>query len=379
MQEEKIDYKAAGVDVDLGNECSKLMYEASRITWENRKGKIGEVIIPFDDFSGLRFTNISNLKDVSMGANSDGVGTKMELAERLSTYTGDFSYHKGIAYDLLAMVCDDAVVRGAEPITFNSVIDVNKLNKDLIQNLAIGMIGAAKDARVAVVNGEIAELGDRVGGYGDFHYNWAGTVTWIANKNRLITGDDIQVGDYIVSLKETGFRSNGLSLFRKVMKKYHGDNWHEKKYQGKNLAELALIPSRIYTSAIVDMFGGYDQEPRARVKAVAHITGGGISEKLGRVLKKSGYGADITELFEPSQLMLYCQELGVEDREAYKTWNMGNGMLIVTDQPEKVIDIAKEYSIDAKTVGEIMKEPGIKIKNKGFYSSTSRESTLVYS
>src|SRR3989344_7064225 len=162
-------YKNSGVNQELGNICSKIMYEASRKTWKNRKGLSGEIKAPIKNFSGIRFATIKQ-KQILM--NFDGVGTKIEIAERLSKLTKDFSYHKGIAHDLLAMVCDDAIIRGAEPILVGSVLDVNKLNIDLVKNLAKGMKDAAKLANVAVINGEIAELGNRINGYGDYNYNW---------------------------------------------------------------------------------------------------------------------------------------------------------------------------------------------------------------
>ena len=370
----KITYKESGVDIDLGDECSKIMYEAARKTWINRKNLIGEVAIPFDDFSGLRYVNMSGLKDVGLNINLDGVGTKIEIAERLSTRTQSFSHHQGIAYDLFAMICDDAVVRGAEPVLVGSILDVNKLNVDLTANLAEGMIGAAKEARVAVVNGEIAELGDRISGYGEYNYNWGAVVVWMANTKRLMTGDDIRPGDTIVSLREYGFRSNGLSLFRNIMTESYGDNWHEEDFRGENMAKIAARSSKIYSGFIIDVIGGYGSEPKAEVKAIAHITGGGIPGKLGRVLKPSGCGADISKSFEPPDLMLHCQELGhVDDEEAYRTWNMGNGMMMITDQPEKIIEIAKGHSIQAKIAGEVAHRPGIRIKSKGVYSEKNRE------
>src|SRR3989338_8802779 len=164
-----------------------------------------------------------------------GVGTKMELAERVKN-------HRTIAYDLFAMVTDDAVVRGAEPVLIGSILDVNSLGTldksfiEEIRQLAEGYIGAAKAANVAIVNGEVAELGSRVGGFGSFNYNWGAAVVWFAKKDRMFTGKEIKEGDYLVGLREEGFRSNGLSLVRKIMMHKHGDNWHEKNYRNKNLA-----------------------------------------------------------------------------------------------------------------------------------------------
>jgi len=358
-------YAESGVNIDLGDDVSKILYNAAKQTWDNRKGKLGEVIVPFDDFSGVRAIDVSNLPSGTlMNIGFDGVGTKMELAERVRN-------HRTIAYDLFAMVCDDAVVRGAEPVLIGSILDVNSLGTsdnpfiEEVRQLAEGYINAAKAANVSIVNGEVAELGSRVGGFGKFNYNWGAGVVWFAKKDRMFTGREIKEKDYLVGLREEGLRSNGLSLFRKIMKNNHGDDWHQVPWEGTaTIADFALTPSKIYTAAVVDMFGGYCGEPKTEVHGVAHITGGGIPGKLGRVLKPSGLGAVIDNLFQPSQFIKYTQELGnVSDTEAYKTWNMGQGMIIVTPKPEEAIKIAKDYEIPAQCIGRVVKEQGIRIRN----------------
>ncbi|MCL4387122.1 MAG: AIR synthase-related protein [Patescibacteria group bacterium] len=363
-----VSYKDSGVNIELGNDASKVLYEAAKKTWENRKGKIGEVASPFDDFSGVRVIDVSKLPEGSlMCLGFDGVGTKVEIAERLEK-------HNTVAYDLFAMVCDDAVIRGGEPAVLGSVLDINSLESgdkshiELIKQLAFGYINAAKEAGVAVINGEMAELGARVSGFGAFNYNWCAGLLWFAKKERLFTGKEIKVGDQIVALKEKGFRSNGLSLVRKILKDNYSDNWHKKEFNGKNLAELVLEPSKIYSKAICQMNGGFLDEPKAEIHGVAHITGGGIPGKLGRVLKPSGLGARLDNLFKPCELMLHLQKLGgVPDEEAYKTWNMGQGMLVVTPEPEKVIEIVKSFNIEAQIAGEITAEKGIEVISRGFF------------
>ena len=114
------------------------------------------------------------------------------------------------------------------------------------------------------------------------------------------------------------------------------------------------------------MFGGYGREPKVELHGVAHITGGGVPGKLGRVLRPSGLGAVIDEPFEPSDIMLYTQGIGnVEDAEAYRTWNMGQGMIVVGPNPEQVIEIAKSHGIEAKQIGYVSKGHSIRIRNKG--------------
>lgn len=386
---EETTYADAGVDIEKGDDVSRMLYEAAKLTWANRHGRLGEVIVPHDDFSGVRAIDVSNLPDGTlMNIGFDGVGTKMELAERI----GD---HTTIAHDLLAMVCDDAVVRGAEPVLAGSILDVNSLGRDgrdfseEIRQLAEGYVKAARLANVAVVNGEVAELGDRIGGHGPFNYNWGASVVWFANKDRMFTGSEVKEGDSIVAFRENGFRSNGLSLVRKVLTGKYGPSWHEHSFGGFNLAEGALRPSVIYSGAVANMLGSlvrYDdyenteaptwiwERPKAEIHGVVHVTGGGIPGKLGRVLKKSGLGAKLDNLFDPPRLMRHCQELsGISNHEAYKTWNMGQGMLVITPDPGAVIDLAEQRGIEAKVAGRVEKREGLFLVNRGSknYGSTS--------
>jgi phosphoribosylformylglycinamidine cyclo-ligase len=185
----------------------------------------------------------------------------------------------------------------------------------------------------------------------------------------MFTGVEIQPGDTVVGLHERGVRSNGLSLVRKIFEHVNGSNWHEVKLNGRSLAEIALEPSKIYSKAVAEMFGGFDSEPKAEVHGVAHITGGGIPSKLGRILKPSGLGAELNDLFEPPEIVKYCQEHGeIPDHEAYRTWNMGQGMLIVTAEPEQVMKVAKNNNIKSQEVGKIIQEKEIRITNKGTFA-----------
>ncbi len=342
-----MDYAKAGVDVKKGDAASKAFYEAARRTWGNR------VQSGFDDFSGLRFVQPPSGKDIVMGENVDGVGTKSEVAERLEKFDT-------LAFDLLAMVCDDAVVRGGEPFFVTNVLDVSRISEKQMAQLAKGLEAAAKEAGVAIVNGEIAELGEKVGGFGVFRLNWAASCTWFAKKKRLVSGQNLKPGQSVVALKEDGFRSNGLSLARKIMENQYGKNWHE---HDRKLSEQILHPSTIYTRFAVSLFGGINGKPSSKVSAMAHVTGGGIAGKLGRALKPSGLGAKLTDLFEPCTAMKTLMQLGpVDQDEAYRAWNMGNGFLIVTDEPDAVLQQAKAFKLEAKVAGSITAKTGVHIE-----------------
>ncbi len=354
-------YKQAGVDLELKDRCSEIFYEAAVKTFKNRQGRLGEPIIARGGFSGP--IHIPELKDAYLLKNSDGVGTKVEVAELVGR-------HDTIAFDLLAMVCDDAAVMGAEPFALTNTLNVSTLSLRTIEQLADGLVRAAERARVAVVGGEIAVLGERLRG----EYIWDADALAVLERPKAFQKEAIQPGDRIVGLKERGFRSNGFSLIRKILKKCFGPRWIEEPYDAKrSWGEVALMPSVIYTPLLVDAVGAYGQKGRAKLKGAAHITGGGIPGNLPRCLPE-GLGAyiDAPSPFEP---LLKLQELGnVDDREAYRVWNMGLGMLMVTND-ERIFEIAYEHGVEALAVGEVIDEAKIIIKNQGHFK---KEHELIY-
>ena len=361
-------YAHAGVHLDLGDAASRILYMAAQHTWEQRGDRFGEVIIPHDDFSGLRYIEVGALPPgVVMGIGFDGVGTKIEIAERLGTW-------HTLAFDLFAMVCDDAIVQGAEPVLLGTVLDVRTLGSDTdsyleqITQLAEGYVAAAAAARVAVVNGELAECGNRISGYGPFNLTWNAGVVWFARRARLLSGAAVQPGDTIVGLAETGCRSNGYSLLRHIMQRQHGDAWHTVPLGQTTLGTLALQPSRIYTAAVIDMLGGVQGEPQVEIHGVVHVTGGGIPGKLGRLLRRINLGAALTDPLPPGPLLRYLQEHGpVYDHEAYRVWNMGQGLLLMTPQPDAAIAVAHQHGMAAQIVGEITSSSGIRIRSRGYF------------
>lgn len=369
-------YALSGVDVDVEAEASRIMYEASKRTFENRKGLIGEIITPFDDFAGLKMIAVENLPKgsyVSMGF--DGAGTKVEIAQRVGK-------HDTIAFDLFAMVCDDALIRGGEAVLVGSNLDLKTLGTDerflpIMRELAEGYVAAAKAANVAIINGEIAQMGSLMAGHGDFPYHWGAACVWFARKEKLLTGKEIKAGDKVVMLREKGFRANGWSLVRKIFKEAHGEEWHNVAHEGSTLGLLALTPAVIYSRCVVGIHGGFDTDGIAEVHGVAHITGGGVPEKMGRVLRPSGLGVRLDNLFEPPEITRYCQEIGnISDRDAYRAWNMGQGMAVITPEPDKVVAHAKQYGIDAQVAGEIIAEKKVEFTSKG---ASTPGSVLTYS
>ena len=365
MSDRRNSYAEAGVDVDIEAEASRILYEASKKTFENRKGRIGEIISPFDDFAALKMVSVEKLPEGSfMSMGFDTAGTKVEIAQRMGI-------HNTIAFDLFAMVCDDALIRGAEPILIGSNLDIKSLGSDhrfipIIHQLAEGYVEAAKAANVAVINGEIAQMGELIAGPAAFPYHWGAASVWVARKDRILTGSEIKEGDAIVLLRERGFRANGLSLVRKIFKEKHGDEWHNVQFGSSSLGMQVLTPSIIYSKFVIALHGGFDSSGICEIHAVAHITGGGLPEKIGRVLRRTSLGARLDHLFDVPEITAYCQKMGgISDRDAYRAWNMGQGMAIITPEPEKIISTAPIYNLEACIAGRVVHELGVTLVSKG--------------
>lgn len=349
-------YKQAGVDIDAGDASSKSAYAAAKATFASRQGMIGEPVVQDGGFAGCL-----DMGDYYLVMGDDGVGTKMEAAVQ----TGMFDT---LGEDLLAMVCDDAICIGAEVISMTNTIDVNKVDPKQIERMMKGLENACKSQKIVIAGGEIAELGDSIK-----NMVWNATAVGIVEKEKMITGKKVQVGDKIIALKSNLFRSNGFSLVRYVLSQNIGENWYEADYgDGRTWGEVTLTPSKIYHNAVLALVGRFKQKSQVEVHGVVHITGGGIPGNLNRVLKANQLGASLDDLWEPQEPMLKLQELGgVQDDEAYKTWNMGNGMLVVVsaDEAEKTLEILKENDVQAKVAGEVIAEPKIKFMSKGKFSN----------
>lgn len=365
------------VNIELGDDASKALYEASKLTHDNRPGLVREAHESFSGFRSIPLAQFADKDFVNLEINLgfDGVGTKVEVAERVDD-------HSTVAHDLFAMVCDDAVVRGAEPLAIGTILDVRQLDdtehtREALRQLATGYVTAAALANVAVVNGEVAELGDRVGGHGEFNYNWGAAILWMAHRDRILTGHQIQPGDKLIGLGEHGFRSNGITDVRKAMKKEYGDDWHntvDRSLGDVALGKLVQAPSIIYSGFVSELTGGYDisKPALARVTGVAHITGGGQPSKLGRMLEPSGLGVEIANPNTPPDIMLKMQEIrGFDDKTAYGKWHMGPGMVIATPDPDKVLELAEERGVNAQEIGLVTADSGIRVRNMGASSDTT--------
>ncbi len=348
--------KNSGINIDLGDQCSKIAYDWAKKSFNNRPAGSGNPLLGVEG----SFSNIMDYNGVKLGISSDGIGTKIEIAERVGKYDT-------IGFDLVAMVADDLAANGIETVNLSNILDVDFLDPQIVDELMRGLHDAAKFAKITVSGGEIAELGTRINGYGErMHFNWCSTGIGILPSDvSPIDGKNIQPGDKVVILRSRGFRSNGFSLLRKIMWENFGEEWHNEKYDEDNTwGEILLSPSLIYTPLIADLLRN-----GIVLKGVAHITGGGIVDNFKRVLKSSAAGgARFDHLCEPYPFMIKAQQLGgVEEAQAYRIWNMGNGMMLAID-PEsenRALSLINENGYEAQTGGEIIAENKIIYDSKG--------------
>lgn len=343
----------SGLDIDLGNRCSQIAFDWAKKTFAYRNGKIGQIALHVDG----AFSNLLNFNGQKIGISSDGIGTKIELAERTGIY-------HTLGFDLVAMTVDDLAVSGLVPTSLSNIIDVDNLDPKIIDALMGGLQQAAEVAQIAITGGEIAELGSRISGYGSrMHFNWCATALGILHPtlDAPIDGRDLCEGDIVVALQSPGFRSNGFSAIRRIMQTCFGDNWHNVNYnQNQTWGEVLLTPCLIYAPAIEALL-----DADIRPKGMAHITGGGIADNFRRVLKVNQLGADLDNLFPPSDFMLALQAMGhISDEQAYTWWNMGNGMLIALSGGDALKALArlKDKDYQAKAVGKIISEKIIRLK-----------------
>jgi phosphoribosylformylglycinamidine cyclo-ligase len=317
-------YEEAGVNISLGDECSRLAYAAAKASFSGRSGMIGAPAILEGGFSGAL-----DMGDFFLVQNDDGVGSKSMIASAMGRYDK-------MGWDLLAMVVDDAICVGAEVISVSNTVDIQKVDPAVIAPLMEGLKAACLQEKVVVPGGEIAELPDQVNGM-----VWNATAVGIVAKDRFINGSTIVSGDVILGLRSRGFRSNGFTLVRYILKNAFGEDWVNAPYDGdqekwgKTWGEAVLSPSLIYHRGVLKgLLGAYGEDRPFEVHGLVHVTGGGLDGNAERILPE-GLSCEWTDLWEAPEPMRKLMALGkVEEAEARKTWNMGTGMIVILPEAE---------------------------------------------
>jgi phosphoribosylformylglycinamidine cyclo-ligase len=318
-----ITYKQAGVDIEAG-------YEVVRRIKKMAKG-IGL-------FGGLYPLG----KQYLVGA-TDGVGTKLKLAFMLNK-------HHTIGIDLVAMNVDDVAAMGAKPLFFLDYIGLQKVEPNLVEKIVKGMVEGCKIAGVELVGGETAELSDM---YQKGEYDLAGFAVGIVDKDKVIDGSKVREGDVIIGLASSGLHSNGYTLARKVIFEQAQLRPKDKLDDfDRSIGEELLTPTRIYTPLILDLIKKF------KIKAISHITGGGIPENLGRVIPARKQAVIELNSWPIPRLFRLIQRLGdVDHEEMYSTFNMGIGLILVIEAKEKdrLFKYLSKKKETAYQIGEIAK------------------------
>jgi phosphoribosylformylglycinamidine cyclo-ligase len=328
-------YKEAGVDIEAGNSFVQKIKPLVKSTFRP------EVMTEIGGFGGLFSLNAAKYKNPVLVSGTDGVGTKLKLA-----FLAD--RHDTVGIDLVAMCVNDIVVQGAEPLFFLDYLATGKLDPDKAAQIVAGIAEGCRQAGCALIGGETAEM---PGFYSEGEYDIAGFTVGVVERDEIIDGSSITVGNKLIGIGSSGLHSNGYSLARRIIFD-HMELMIDSPLPGTDttVAEELLTPTRIYARSIMNLLKNF------RINGIAHITGGGLLENVPRVLPK-GCSANIKlgSWNMPSIFSVLQQAGNVEQTEMYRTFNMGIGMVLAVAKTD-VDDILSRLNglgENAWMIGEI--------------------------
>ncbi|MGK2947022.1 MAG: phosphoribosylformylglycinamidine cyclo-ligase [Acidimicrobiales bacterium] len=330
-------YEDAGVSISAGEEAVERIKAKVRSTFRP------EVIGDIGGFGGLFEFASHRYTHPVLVSSTDGVGTKALVAQAIGRFDT-------IGIDLVAMCVDDLVCQGAEPLFFLDYIAVGKLDPDHIEQLVEGVAHGCRQAGCALIGGEMAE---HPGAMEPGEFDLVGFAVGVAERDRLITGEHVGTGDVLIALPSPGLRSNGYSLARKVLLEDAGRALDEPAWAGAphSLGEELLVPSVVYAPAIAELLRHVD------VRAIAHITGGGLPGNLVRVLPEDADAVVDPSTWEAPRIFGEIQRLGgVTDDEMRKVFNLGVGMVVVVAQEEahRTLDLLRADGHRASEIGQVV-------------------------
>ena len=335
-----LSYRDAGVDIDAGNDLVERIKPLVATT--NRAG----VLAGIGGFGGL-FELPTGYREPVLVSGTDGVGTKLKLALELGK-------HDTIGIDLVGMCVNDVVVLGAEPLFFLDYYASGRLDIETATSVVSGIADGCRQAGAALIGGETAEL---PGMYQGDDYDLAGFCVGIAEKSALIDGSRVTPGDAIIALASSGPHSNGYSLIRRIVE-VSGANLAD-PFGESTLGETLLAPTRIYVRPVLEVARALD------LRAVAHITGGGLPENLPRVLPPACAARLRRDSWALPAVFEWLQEHGnVTEPELLRTFNCGVGMVLVVppEAADPAIEILNLQGERAWLAGEVVAgKPGVEL------------------
>lgn len=334
-----INYRQAGVDIDAGNRTVALIKEHARTTHRP------EVLAGIGGFGALFALDLKRYREPVLVASTDGVGTKLLLAF-------DLDQHHTVGIDLVAMCVNDILVQGAEPLFFLDYLATGRLVPEQAAAIVQGMAAGCRQAGCALIGGETAEM---PGFYPPGHYDLAGFAVGVVEREKIIDGSRVTPGDKLIGLPSTGLHANGFSLARKILLE-RGDRVPGWEGDLKALKKEMLTPTRIYVPYVLPLLAKY------RLKAMAHITGGGLVENLPRSLPQGCDALIEVGSWPVPPIFDLIARLGpVEPLEMYRTFNMGIGFVLVVDPREEapVKEELARLGLPAYTIGAIVPGTGV--------------------
>jgi phosphoribosylformylglycinamidine cyclo-ligase len=332
-----LSYRDAGVDIDAGNELVERIKPAVRKTMRP------EVLTGLGGFGALFELRLDKWREPLLVSGTDGVGTKLILARQMNR-------HDTIGIDLVAMCVNDILTSGAEPLFFLDYFATGKLHLDEAQSVIEGIAEGCRLAGCALIGGETAEM---PGMYAQGDYDLAGFTVGAVERSNLLDGKRIKPGHRVLGMASSGPHSNGYSLIRKVIERSGADlesTIQSSQGSSEKLGHALLAPTRIYVNPVLELLRA------GAVDGLAHITGGGLTENIVRVLPR-GLGIDIdTSAWPRPPVFDWLQENGdIADQEMLRTFNCGIGMVILAgaDQAPGLLSQTSEMGIECFDIGQV--------------------------
>ena len=337
-----MDYKTSGVDIEAGREFVSEIKQAVEATHSSN------VIEGIGGFGGLFKIPIKDFKKPVLVSGTDGVGTKLELAQ-----SKDFHFEVGI--DLVAMCMNDIITTGARPLFFLDYIATGKLDKNQLLQVVKGISHSCGENDCALLGGETAEM---PGFYSKNKYDLAGFCVGIVDEEKLIDGKNIRENDLIIALKSNGMHSNGFSLVRKIIENNQQLDNEFEKICNLNFYDELLKPTQIYFK-VINQILSHD----IQIKAMSHITGGGIPENLPRCMSSEFIPYVDTKSWNIPFLFEFLKDIGqIPEKDFWNTFNLGVGFCLIVDKKFKnqILDICDANHLSSWVIGKVIKKNNFK-------------------
>jgi phosphoribosylformylglycinamidine cyclo-ligase len=330
-----MDYKASGVDIEAGNEVVRRLRALARSTFTS--GVLSEI----GSFGGLFALPLGQTESILV-ASADGVGTKLRVAFMSGV-------HDTVGVDLVNHCVNDILVQGAEPLFFLDYLATGRLNPDVAVSVVEGIARGCRENACALLGGETAEM---PGFYRDDEYDLAGFIVGVVDRGRLIDGRSIALGDRLIGLASSGLHTNGYSLARRIVFEHLRLSVRDRIPElGSTVADALLVPHRSYLHLVRPLL------VRGAIKGMAHITGGGITDNLPRILPPGTCAQIKLGSWDVPPIFQWLERAGCVSRdEMLRTFNMGIGLILVVDSDsvdETMAQLRAAGEQTAREVGEI--------------------------